>query len=253
MTIRRWLLMLVGGVLVMGGITACAPDEIETEQPALQTYQGMDYLAFAAPVLPAQVQPASSDLPSLQMAPPQCSFSDSTTLTCLGWVQNPTSQALAEIQLELVLQDRDGNSVMVQPASLARDWLPPGSGAPYRILFAELSEDRALVPVLRLLAATPASPTSSIAALQVSEVTTEAWEDALLVRGQVENTTNDRVDPVSAIVTWLDEQGQVVAFRVIPLGALAVGGLETFEASLLGPPGAVRSTRVEVSVDGYRR
>lgn len=242
---RRWLWL---GWLIL--LAACSPEKDNlVETPRLQAYTPERIAGFAAAIHPAIIQaPADPSLPALIIENMDCTENVPQGIVCLGWLANPTPQAYQNITLQLALLNAENTVLEQMNGTLARDWLPPQSGAPFRILVPTIP-DESVTPTLQLTGAEAVAVTNPLAMLTVQNLQTRYEANLMTVSGEIFNPTEGRIQPISLVITARADDGAVLGFRVLAVEQLASQTSTAFLTTVPASPDA----RLEVTADGYRR
>ena len=242
---RRWL-WLLAGILIL---SACSRDKNLIETPVLQAYTPQAITGFAAPLRPAIINtPTNPDFPGLILESLTCTENITQGLACLGWVNNPLAVAYQNVTVEIQLLDEANQIIETQTGTIARDWLPADSGAPFRILFAS-TPDTPVTPIGTLTTADPVRESLTLTALSTENIQTEQVAGTVTVSGEVLNPTEQRIEPVSIVITARDSSGTVLGFRVLAVEQLTSQARTAFLTTL----GVSSTVTLEVTADGYLR
>ncbi len=235
----RWVCFLAGICLT----AACGHSpsvRSETPTPTLLRFTpSAAQLPIGVMIRPFITATPLSTQPRLTLSGLTCYETPVQSLLCLGWAQNPLFVPHENLVLTLKLVADDGSIVASQTASLARDWLPADSGAPYRFIFEEIPHKN-VTPHLGLLSANETHENKYLAleirALEVS------WNGNIYqISGEVHNKSPDA--EVRIIITIRNAAGSVIGFRTL-------NQLEnTFETNILPLEPYAETHTVTVTAD----
>lgn len=237
----RWLYFLAGICLT----AACGQSpsvRSETPPPTLLRFTpSAANLPIGSTIRPFITATPLTNQPLLTIAGLVCYETPAQSLICLGWAQNPLEIPLSNITLSLNLIDDTGEAVAIQTATLARDGLPPNSGAPYRFIFPEIPPIN-VTPQIGLLLAD--EDTEEISTYDVQHLKTEWIGQLYKISGEVHNKSP--VEKVKIVVTVRNESGSVIGFRTL------IQTENTFETTIILLEPYAPTHTVTVTADGIK-
>ena len=209
--------MLGGLVLLIAGLVLLWLARAQTPSDALQypltPFPTPPLMTFTPLLLDEPLIVATQ--PAFAHDVPRCYDTPTTDLLCLGQIKNTTDQLWKNISLNVQLQDRS------QRISLEQTYLLPGQTAPYRVLWSSpaIHEEEAVMSAQSPQVHTGSEnvfeiPTQDIAGFWVSK-------SRYRVRGILQNPYDLSFKQGQLIVTLLDSEGAVVAYRLRDLPSLA--------------------------------
>ncbi len=134
-------------------------------------------------------------------------------LWSLGEIVNTSSEPVTSLLIQVTLVDAGGNRLATATTLSAADYLPPGQGAPFALLFEEPPPDVADVEVSLLRAEPVQQVRTGVVPLTVRGQEGAVSGPQYKVSGEVVNTTEDTVQRQSVVVTLYAEDGRVIAYR----------------------------------------
>lgn len=186
------------------------------------------------PALPS-IAATPTPLP-ITLTAPTCYETFEGGVTCLGLVNNTTSNTLTRILIQADFYDPGGRLIATQIVTTDQQRLPTGDSAPYRALF--LPEDSGY-PVdtfgavnITLLRAEPSTQQANTPGLIVDRIRNVRDGDIFTVNGTLTNTSNEAVPAVKLVVTLTDRAGHVAGFRSIRLESIPADDETPFTVSL---------------------
>jgi LysM repeat protein len=173
----------------------------------------------------------------------------------LGEVFNSTDQPIENVQVRVALLDATGQEVASAAPFVAVDAIPPGSRAPFGVLFnsppSGVIDFQAYV-----VRADPAyNFDSRYAQLEVSDLQTKQEGTQHRVSGTVHNPGASGVTGAYVVITLYDDHGRVSGFRQLALldDSLGAGGSTTFDTLLSPDPSAPSVTNTSVVAQSRTR
>jgi len=158
----------------------------------------------------------------------------------LGEVFNSTDQPIENVQVRVALLDAAGQEIASDTPFVALDAVPPGSRAPFSVLFSAPPNGVIDFQAYVVRADQAYNYDSRYAQLQVSEVQTRPVGVQVGVSGKVSNTGASNSAGAYVVITLYDDQGRVSGFRqfALPDDQLAAGSATTFDVLVSPDPSA---------------
>lgn len=239
----RW-----GWLLAILLTAAACTRKSDDQTPTLAAYTPDDSGGFAASVHPAiTAMPVDKTLPALTLKNPLCQLTPTQALICQGWIENPFEIAYSDIYLEILLIGENGQTLAAENGMIAREWLPPETGSPYRLIF-QVPPSESVTPMVRISSANP-EISERLVSLEVQGVQMQPVADGTQISGTIHNPTENRLEPITLLITLFDSSGQLIGFRQLALEALSGNGQAIFETTFT----ATEAAQVSVTADGYQR
>ena len=173
----------------------------------------------------------------------------------LGEVFNSTDQPIENVQVRVALLDAAGQEVASETPFLALDAVPPGSRAPFSVLFSTPPNGVIDFTAYVVRADQAYNFSSRYAQLQVADVQTRTVGSQVGVSGQVRNIGGSNAVGAHVVITLYDDRGRVTGFRLFPLpdDQLAAGGATTFDVLVSPDPSAPVVTNSAVAAQARTR
>jgi hypothetical protein len=171
-------------------------------------------------------------------------------LWALGEINNPGSEPVSEVMVQISLFDANGQLLASETAFPQLDVVPPEQSVSFAILFAAAPRQFAQYQAL-ILAGVPMSPnTRYYLDLVVSDLQGQAVDATRYrVRGNLQNVGASDVEKLRLLVTAYDDQERVVAARQVDLSVSVLRSAATtpFEVELtpIGGPVALYSVQAQ--------
>jgi LysM repeat protein len=159
----------------------------------------------------------------------------------LGEVFNSTEQPIENVQVRVALLNAAGQEIASEAPFVALDAIPPGSRAPFSVLFSTPPEGVIDFQAYVVRADQAYNYDSRYASLQVSDVQTRSVGSQVGVSGRVSNNGASNAAGAYVVITLYDEQGRITGFRLftLPDDQLAAGGTTTFNVLVSPDPSAL--------------
>jgi len=203
-------------------------------------------LAAITPMMPsAQATIATDDPALLQFGTatpvplvvemPICSERPGGGVSCLGRIGNNLPFAVDRVVVDVGLIRGDGARIL-ESAAIEQGMIPSNAYAPYRVLFDAGWGDYSGITV-SLQSADLAAADTPLVALPVEDSQVELDGNNARVTGVIVNAGADDVQLSRAVVTLVDADGHVLAYRVISLNeeSLPAGGETPLNMTLILP------------------
>lgn len=176
----------------------------------------------------------SDAAPLLQAPPPSCYETHYGSLLCLGYVQNPLDYPVENVNVEVRLIEADGSAYKREQTSVEQTNIPPGSFAPYRVVFAA-DADSFNDTAARVVSAVRSADDAN-AVLLIQDLQGELLNGQVIVSAVLYNPGEQDAQIMRVFVTLLDGMRQVIGYRVL-----------TFEPEVILDAGANLSLQVELT------
>ena len=169
-------------------------------------------------------------------------------LWVLGELRNGSPYAAAGVQVQITVQDRQGEALASVSASAVPGVIPPESRAPFGVLVrqpdgggADALSPGALQPVVSVVAGEALLDTGThLFDLAVVDAKISEGEEPAQISGRVLNTGARPAEAVAVVATFYDAQARISGFAVQWLEtALAPGETVFFNIAAAPPGGAV--------------
>ncbi|MBC8098482.1 MAG: LysM peptidoglycan-binding domain-containing protein [Armatimonadetes bacterium] len=167
----------------------------------------------------------------VQFSVPSCYELVTDVLVCLGEVHNPQRSAVARVTGTLELRSADGSLVATGRVQVEQAVIPPGSAAPYRVLFpADVSQTpyNAIVMALHSADAAVALPL-----LTIEQAIAQPINARYRVSAHIRNPGSRAVNQARLVVTLYDGAQRVVGYRIAEVGRIAAGDRVPAQIDLL--------------------
>ncbi|CAG0931723.1 hypothetical protein TFLX_02239 [Thermoflexales bacterium] len=158
----------------------------------------------------------------------------------LGEVFNSTDQPIENVQVRVALLNAAGQELASDTPFVALESIPPGSRAPFGVLFNTPPNEVIDFQAYVVRADQAYNYGSRYGQLQVSDLQTRQAGSQYGVSGKVSNTGAANVSGALVAITLYDGQGRVTGFRqfALPNDQLVVGGTTTFDVLVSPDPSA---------------
>jgi LysM repeat protein len=150
----------------------------------------------------------------LTLVPPTCYEIPSGSVLCLGQVENRLSQSVGRVTVQVRLSLDDETEPLTQTATVEQAIIPPGTSAPYRVVFHAAGAD-AGDATASLQSADGISLSDQIMPLVAENQIGMQTSGHYIVTGEVVNPYTSHVGSFRIVVTLLDPVGHVTGYRVI--------------------------------------
>lgn len=207
-------------------------------------------LVIPAPRVSAEDPPTPTPTPP-PLTVRAVSFLDTRqgTLWCLGEVENPGSEPLAEVVVEVALFDGAGVLLAREAAFTQLDVIQPGQSVPFAILFKTPPTSFAQYQVAAV-SGVPLSPQARYYLdLDAVDVTGSLeGADVYRLRGQLRNYGSEDAEAVRLVAVIYDQEDRVLAQRQAELAVslLKAGAVTPFELDLTVTRGIVDHYKILV-------
>lgn len=200
-------------------------------------------------ILPAPgmaIAAAATPLP-LQLDDPTCFDLITGRLLCIGQVRNQHDQPVTGVRLRLLLRGRDGAVLAETSTGIEQTLILPGQQAPYSVIFEAAGDVQPEVVLLHAVTATGQE------ALPLDIVDEQAAISGrhYHVSATIANTTGIATRPPRVILTVVDSEGKLAAFRVMT-GTVGMepGARQFIQIDALPPAGSGEFTH-HLYVEAY--
>jgi LysM repeat protein len=153
---------------------------------------------------------AATPLP-LQLDPPACFDLITGSLLCIGQVRNLHDRPVTGVRIRLRLRNLNGDIIAETSTGVEQTIILPGLDAPYSAIFeagSDVQVDAAL------LSAVPATGQETLA-LDVVDEQVKISGSRYHVSASIANTTGIATRPPRVVLTVLDADGRLAAYRVV--------------------------------------
>jgi LysM repeat protein len=173
----------------------------------------------------------------------------------LGEVFNSTDQPIENVQVRVALLDASGQEIASDAPFVALDAMPPGSRAPFSVLFSSPPNGVIDFQAYVVRADQAYNFGSRYAQLQVSDVQTRTVGSQVSVSGKVTNTGASNAVGAYVVLTLYDDQGRVTGFRqfALPDDQLTAGSATTFEKLISPDPSVPMAANTSVVAQARTR
>lgn len=180
------------------------------------------------------VAAAPTPLP-VELAPPVCVDLITGSLLCMGLVRNQHDRPITNARVLLRLRDQDGQVLAETSTGVEKALILPGEQAPYSAIFEALDDVQADVILQNAVLATG----QEALILDVMDEQVEIRGSRYHVTAAIANSTGIATRPPRIILTVLDSDGDLAAFRVMtgPAG-LEPGAHQLIEIEAVSQTGA---------------
>ena len=173
------------------------------------------------------------------------------SLEALGEVFNPGPAAIGNVQLEISLLDKSGQTLLTVPFFVAQEMVRPSATSPFRVLFTDppAAYDRYSIMPLR---GEVIDPAARYASFTVTKSEGAPSGSQFRVFGEVTNADTVNAGRVLLVVTTYDPDGRVIGYRqaVLSEGPVAPNQALAFDISLASSSPNV--ARYVVSVEALK-
>ena len=173
------------------------------------------------------------------------------SLEALGEVFNPGPDAIGNVQLEISLLDKSGQTLLTVPFFVAQEMVRPNATSPFRVLFTDppAAYDRYSIVPLR---GEVIDPAARYASFTVTKSEGAPSGSQFRVFGEVTNADTVNAGRVLLVVTTYDPDGRVIGYRqtVLSEGPVAPNQALAFDISLASSSPNV--ARYAVSVEALK-
>jgi LysM repeat protein len=186
-------------------------------------------------LIPGERLNIPGDAATLLQAPaPTCYETHPGSLLCLGYVENPLDFPVENVSLDVSLLDADGAVQQRGQTAVEQTSIPPGSFAPYRVVFAA-DADSFSETAARVTGAERGGEDAH-AVLVVQDLQGELLNGQVIVSAIIYNPGEQDAQIVRVFVTLLDGTRRVIGYRVL-----------TFEPVVILDAGANLPLQVELT------
>ncbi len=227
----RWLWIWVGVLAAgCGQIWPSSKTPQTTQDPTLPLL-GYTLLPPAPTPSPSALHTATplvtvdtSSLPGaavvlyLSLGKPACYVTPVGSLVCLGRVRNLLDAPVERVIITVYLIAHDGAVLAVQETAAARQIIPAGATAPYRVVFETPPYNFAEAYPLVKSADRAASPETLYASLTLQQISGAFVLDQYQVTLSIINKNSVAVRHITLTMILLDNKSQVTGFRQLDLG-----------------------------------
>lgn len=195
------------------------------------------------------VQPSPTPL-ALRVQPPTCYDTRAETVLCLGLIENTQEVPAARVMVEVRLLRLGGDPPLAEIATIEQALIPPGSSAPYRVVF-NATWGQFTGATAALLSADAAFD-SSIRAFTVADQQVRLTDGQFEVTAGLLNETDSALQPVRAVITLENESGIVIGYRVVALAGepLASGSAVPLQIDIVPQVYPSAAVRVVIHAEG---
>lgn len=172
------------------------------------------------------------------------------SLRCLGEVANPSTRALENVQVRVVLKDATGLVMAEGRPFTALDVIAPGGQSPFELLFTSPPAGYATFEATVVRAEPSNEPGGRYANLQI--ISKQGGTDGLQFRvvGKARNASDKPAASVKVVVTAYDAANKVIGYRQQPLGDGNLAAGATGDFSVTFAPSGGTPARFEVAAEG---
>jgi len=170
----------------------------------------------------------------LEAPPPTCYETRPGSLLCLGYVQNPLDFPVENVSLDVSLLDAAGAVYQSGQTAVEQASIPPGSFAPYRVVFAADADSYSDTAARVTNAEQGAEDANAV--LLIQDLQGELLNGQVIVSAIIYNPGDQDAEIVRVFVTLLDGARRVIGYRVL-----------TFEPDVILDAGANLPLQVELT------
>lgn len=223
-----------------------APSTLPTTYPSVTLTVGRLASPRAAPTRAIVTTAVASVGVPLTYDHPVCYETREYSRLCLGLITNPLPYAVSGVVVEVQL------AALTQQIAIAQTIIPPGGFAPYQVVFDTRLSGSGTARVINA----ERSYDETILELAVESVTAQQLGDGrVIITATVNNTNLLPVDALLAVVTLLNDAGQVIGYRAVDLGASGIHvepGASFPLRVIVAPQTSAEDASYHVHVEGHK-
>jgi LysM repeat protein len=172
------------------------------------------------------------------------------SLRCLGEVANPSTRALENVQVRVVLKDATGLVMAEGRPFTALDVIAPGGHSPFELLFTSPPAGYATFEATVVRAEPSNEPGGRYAKMQI--ISQQGGTDGLQFRvvGKARNASDKPAASAKVVVTAYDAANKVIGYRQQPLGDGNLAAGATVDFSVTFAPSGGTPAHFEVVAEG---